>query len=93
MNYFFHTYITGCSNTKSNIPFLTKFEVLKLKIDAFNIFVILLSSLPKNLWINSFVEQCVDQPLVIRKCIIPLLTKFTTMKLNIDVFSVSMIFL
>ena len=54
---------------------------MKLKLDAFSIFM------------NSFVEQSVDKPLVIRKCRITLLTKFMMMKLKTDVFSVSMIFL
>ena len=63
------------------MPFLTQFKIMKLKIDTFSIFM------------NSFVEQSVDKPLVIRKCRITLLTKFMMMKLKTDVFSVSMIFL
>ena len=40
---------------KSIILFFTKSKIMKLKIE----------------WINSFVEQFVDKPLVIRKCRIP----------------------
>ena len=78
---------------KSKISFLTKFEIMKLKIDAFSIFTIFLSAPPKDLRINSFAEQFVDKLLIIRKCRIPLLTKFAMTKLKIDVFSASMIFL
>ena len=78
---------------KSKISFLTKFEIMKLKIDAFSIFTIFLSAPPKDLRINSFAEQSVDKLLIIRKCRIPLLTKFAMTKLKIDVFSASMIFL
>ena len=42
---------------------------------------------------DSFVEQSVDKPLVMKKCRIPLLNKFAMMKLKFDGFSVSMIFL
>ena len=36
--------------------FLTKFKIMKLKIDAFNVFIIFLTTIPKNLWIDFFVE-------------------------------------
>ena len=78
---------------KSKISFLTKFEIMKLKIDAFSIFTIFLSAPPKDLRINSFAEQSVDKLLIIRKCRIPLLTKFAMKKLKTDVFSASMIYL
>ena len=44
-------------------PISTKFMITRLKIDAFNIFMIFSSVLPKNLWIDFFVEQPVDKPL------------------------------
>ena len=36
--------------------FLTKFKIMKLKIDAFSMFMIFLNAVPKNLWIDFFLE-------------------------------------
>ena len=44
MNYFFHTYVTGYCNMKVQNAFLTKFMIMKLRMDTFSIFSIFLSS-------------------------------------------------
>ena len=62
---------------------------MKLKIDAFSIFMIFFKA-HESINVDSFVKQSIDKPLVTR---IPLFTKFTIMKLKIDVFSVWIIFL
>ena len=36
--------------------FLTKFKIMKLKIDAFRIFTLFLRAVPNNLWIDFFLE-------------------------------------
>ena len=57
INYFFHTQVNSdCSNMKVQNTFLTKFKIMKLKIDASNVFMIFLTTVPKNLWIDFFVE-------------------------------------
>ena len=57
INYFFHTQVNSdCSNMKVQNTFLTKFKIMKLKIDACNVFMIFLNTVPKNLWIDFFVE-------------------------------------
>ena len=64
INYFFHTHVIGCSKMKVQNAFLTKFMIMKLKIVALSIFIIFflfLGALPKNLWINFFIEQTVDK--------------------------------
>ena len=39
INYFFHTQVNSdCSNMKVQNTFLTKFKIMKLKIDACNVF-------------------------------------------------------
>ena len=41
INYFFHTQVnSGCCNMKVQKTFLTKFKIMKLKIDAFSMFKI-----------------------------------------------------
>ena len=42
INYFFGTYASNCSNMEVQNAFLTKFIIVKLKIDAFSIFIIFL---------------------------------------------------
>ena len=50
INYFFHTQVNSdCSNMKVKSTFLTKFKIMKLKIDASNVFMTFLTTLPKNL--------------------------------------------
>ena len=50
ISYFFHTQVnSGCSNMKVQNTFLTKFKIMKLKIDACNVFMIFLTTVPKNL--------------------------------------------
>ena len=50
INYFFHTQVnSGCGNMKVQNTFLTKFKIMKLKIDASNVFMIFLITVPKNL--------------------------------------------
>ena len=50
INYFFHTQVNSdCSNMKVQNTFLTKFKIMKLKIDACNVFMIFLTTVPKNL--------------------------------------------
>ena len=63
INYFFHTQVnSGCSNIKVQNTFLTKFKIMKLKIDACSMFMTFLSAVPKNLWMDFFVEYPVDKP-------------------------------
>ena len=46
---FFHTQVNSdCSNMKVQNTFLTKFKIMKLKIDACNVFMIFLTTVPKN---------------------------------------------
>ena len=42
--------------------FLTKFKIMKLKIDACSMFMIFLSAAPKNSRIDLFVEYPLDTP-------------------------------
>ena len=57
INYFFHTQVNSArGNTKVQNTFLTKFKIMKLKIDASNVLMIFLTTVPKNLWIDFFVE-------------------------------------
>ena len=44
------------SNMKVQNAFLTKFKIMKLKIDACSVFMIFLIAVPKNLWIDFFIE-------------------------------------
>ena len=57
ISYFFHTQVnSGCSNMKVQNTFLTKFKIMKLKIDAFRMFTLFLRAVPNNLWIDFFLE-------------------------------------
>ena len=50
ISYFFHTQVnSGCSNMKVQNIFLTKFKIMKLKIDACSVTIIFLTTVPKNL--------------------------------------------
>ena len=50
INYFFHTQVNSdCSNMKVPNTFLTKSKILKLKIDTCIVFIIFLTTAPKNL--------------------------------------------
>ena len=50
ISYFFHTQVnSGCSNMKVQNTFLTKFKIMKLKIDACSVTIIFLTTVPKNL--------------------------------------------
>ena len=66
---------------------------MKLKIDAFSIFMIFLKWSTKEYMNKFFRRATVDKPLVIKKCPVPSLIMFMMMKLKIDVFSACMIFL
>ena len=49
INYFFHTQVNSdCSNMKDQNTFLTKFKIMKLKIVACNVFIVFLTTAPKN---------------------------------------------
>ena len=53
INYFFHTQVNSdCSNMKVQNTFLTKFKIMKLKIDACSMFMSFLSAVSKNLSIS-----------------------------------------
>ena len=47
---------SASSNMKVQNAFLTKFKIMKLKIDACSVFMIFLIAVPKNLWIDFFIE-------------------------------------
>ena len=50
ISYFFHTQVnSGCSNMKVQNTFLTKFKIMKLKIDVCSVTIIILTTVPKNL--------------------------------------------
>ena len=50
ISYFFHTQVnSGCSNMKVQNTFLTKFKIMKLKIDGSNVVMNFLTTVPKNL--------------------------------------------
>ena len=50
LNYFFHTQVNShCSNMKVQNTFLTKFKIMKLKIDGSNVVMNFLTTVPKNL--------------------------------------------
>ena len=53
ISYFFHAqFNSGCSNMKVQNTFLTKFKIMKLKIDACSMFMSFLSAVSKNLSIS-----------------------------------------
>ena len=54
INYIFHKYVSGCRNMKVQNAFLTKFMVIKLKIDAVSIFVIVFKKCPTKYLMNRF---------------------------------------
>ena len=57
INYFFGTYTSNCSNMKVQNAFLTKFIIVKLKIDAFSIFIIFLKCFTKEFTDQLFLQS------------------------------------
>ena len=57
ISYFFHTQVNSdCSNMKDQNTCFTKFKIMKLKIDAYNAFIIFLTTAPKIFWIDFVLE-------------------------------------
>ena len=61
-NYFFHTYISGCSNMKVQNTFLKKFLTVKLKIDAFIFSMIFFKVLYQKIYESILVYNLSGQP-------------------------------